>query len=199
MPGYGEAASLVAMARRALEEAPPRFSLVGHSMGGRVALEVYRFAPERVERIALLDTGVHPTAPGEASKRRALADLGRQEGMAALVDAWLPPMVHPARREEETLMEALRLMCIEAGLETYERQIDALIARPDPTSMLSSITCPALVATGRQDEWSPPEQHEEIAAAIADATLTIFEDCGHMSPAEAPEALNAALEEWLAR
>lgn len=196
---YGEAASLPAMAEAALALAPPTFALVGHSMGARIALEVFRLAPERVERLALLDTGVHMPGPGEAEKRRALRDLGRREGMTALVDAWLPPMVHPDRRGDPALMGPLRQMCVEAGVEAYARQIEALIARPDPRPLLPTIACPTLVATGRQDEWSPPEQHEAIADAIPDAELIIFEHCGHMAPAEAPEAVNAALREWVDR
>lgn len=199
VPGYGDADTLGAMAAHVLALAPPVFALVGHSMGARVALEVFRLAPERVERIALLDTGVHPPGPGEAEKRRALHDLGRREGMGALVDAWLPPMVHPDRRDEAVLIDPLRAMCVEAGLDAYSRQIEALIARPDQRPLLGLIRCPALVATGRQDDWSPPEQHRAIAAALPDADLVIFEDCGHMSPAERPDAVNAALGDWLAR
>lgn len=190
---------MTAMAERALELAPPRFSLVGHSMGARVALEVFRLASDRVERIALLDTGVHPTRPGEAEKRYALLDLGRRAGMAALVDEWLPPMVHSDRLGDPALMERLRAMCLDAGVDTYATQIEALLGRPDPRPLLPTIRCPALVATGREDGWSPPEQHEEIAAAIPGAELVVFEHCGHMSPAEAPDAVNAALRRWLER
>jgi len=197
--GYGTADSLEAMARIALDQAPPAFSLVGHSMGARVALELLRIAPERVERLALLDTGVHPPGPGEADKRHALLALGREQGVDRLIEAWLPPMVGPQLREDEAFMEPLRAMVRKAGVETYARQIRALLGRPDYRPMLAGIRCPTLVGVGRQDEWSPVPQHEEIAALIPGAQLVIFEECGHMAPVEAPGQVNAALADWLRR
>jgi pimeloyl-ACP methyl ester carboxylesterase len=197
VPGYAGARSLDAMAGRVLESAPPRFSLAGHSMGARVALEVVRLAPERVERLALLDTGVHPVQLGEAEKRYALLELGRREGIEALVDAWLPPMVHPARRGDPAVLEPLRAMCIRAGLDSYEAQITALLGRSDQRLILPTIQCPTLVATGREDSWSPVAQHQEIAAAIAGSELVVFEDAGHMAPFETPAPVTAALERWL--
>lgn len=194
---YGHARSFGDMARRALELAPPRFSLAGHSMGARVALEVVRLAPERVERLALLDTGVHPVGPSEPAKRHALVELGRRDGVEALIDAWLPPMVHPARRADATFMQPLRAMCVRAGVALFAAQVEALLARPDPRPLLASLACPTLVGVGRQDEWSPLEQHREIAAAIPGSRLVIFEDAGHMAPFEAPDQVTAALDAWL--
>jgi pimeloyl-ACP methyl ester carboxylesterase len=194
---YAGARTMRAMAEIVLAAAPERFALAGHSMGGRVALEVFRLAPERVDRLALLDTGVHPVQPGEREKRMALVEIGRQQGMAALVDRWLPPMVHPARRSDDAFMRPLREMCIEAGLETFEQQVAALLDRPDAGPLLDAIACPALVATGRQDEWSPVAQHEEIAARIPGSTLVVFEDTGHMSTVESPGKVTAALQDWL--
>lgn len=195
--GYGEARSLATMAERVLATAPERFSLAGHSMGGRVALEVMRLAPERVERLALLDTGVHPLSPGETEKRRALLELGIREGMPALVDAWLPPMVHPSLRHEDFL-RPLREMCISAGLDRYEAQMTALLERPDARPVIATIRCPTLVGTGSDDAWAPVEQHRAIAAEIHGATLVIFDRAGHMAPVEAPEQVTAALCDWLA-
>ncbi|MHB1206227.1 MAG: alpha/beta fold hydrolase [Rhodospirillaceae bacterium] len=197
--GYGGADSIAGMARRVLAAAPDTFAVAGHSMGARVALELYRMAPERIERLALIDTGVHGPRPGEAEKRHALLDLGRREGIDRLLDVWLPPMVAAARRTDAALLDALRAMCRAAGVDTYAAQIRALLGRPEAVSLLSRITCPTLVAVGRQDEWSPLVQHQEIAAAIPSSTLEVFEDCGHMSPAEAPAQVNAALARWLAQ
>jgi len=197
--GYGDARSLSDMAERVLAGAPARISLAGHSMGARVALEMYRLAPEQIERLALLDTGVHPLTPAETEKRLALLELGRTRGMAALVDTWLPPMVHPDRRADPSFMQPLRQMCIDAGIMQFENQITAMIERPDPRPLLSDITCPTLVATGSADEWSPPEQHREIAACLPNAELVIFEHAGHMAPCETPDQVTAALRTWLAR
>ena len=197
VPGYPGARSLAAMAEHSLALAPPTFSLAGHSMGGRVALEILRMAPQRVERLALLDTGVHPPSEGEAAKRRALLEVARTEGIEAMVDLWLPPMVHPDRRGDAAFMAPLRAMAAAGGAERYADQIAAMIDRPDPLPLLPRIDCPTLIGVGRQDEWSPVEQNREIATVIPGADFVIFEDCGHMAPVEAPDQVSAALRRWL--
>lgn len=195
--GYGNERSLARMAEQVLQSAPERISLAGHSMGARVALEMVRLAPGRIERLALLDTGVHPLAPGEKEKRLALFELGKREGMEKLVDAWLPPMVHPDHRDEPACMRPLREMCLRAGLEQFENQMIALLERPEVRSLLATISCPTLVGVGSDDAWAPVAQHREIAAAIADATLVVFDHAGHMSPFEAPDQVTRALRQWL--
>jgi pimeloyl-ACP methyl ester carboxylesterase len=197
VPGYGLDDDLRSMAKRVLDLAPPGFALLGHSMGARVALEIVRAAPDRVERLALVSTGVHGVRPGEADKRYALRDIGRDKGMAALVDAWLPPMMAPASQQNEALVASLGEMCIDAGTEVYDAQIAALLTRPELDSLLPTIACPTLVATGSEDIWSPPAQHREIADAIPNATLCVIKGAGHMLPAEKPEALNLAIGKWL--
>lgn len=197
VPDYGDARSLETMAGCVLASAPGKISLAGHSMGGRVALEVFRIAPDRVARLALLDTGVHPLEPGETEKRMALLELGRQNGMDALVESWLLPMVHPDHRSNDALLTPLRQMCVGAGIERFENQITALINRPDARPLLAEIDCPTLVATGRQDLWSPVAQHEEIAKEIRGSELVVFENAGHMAPAETPEDVSEALRRWL--
>lgn len=194
---YGEADSVEAMAAFALARMPARAALLGHSMGARVALEIWRRAPECVARLALADTGVHPPRPGEEVGRFRLRDLGQREGDAALVDAWLPPMLGSAAAADPALLATLRAMAIAAGTETYARQITALLARPDATPLLATIDCPTLVIVGEEDRWSPPEQHAAIAAAIPGAQLRTLPGAGHMAPAEAPEAFNNALRDWL--
>jgi len=196
---YGDADDLAEMAALVLADAPARFALLGHSMGARVALEIVRRAPERVTRLALVSTGVHLPSPTEAPNRHALRDLGRARGMAALVDAWLPPMVASPRCDDAAFMAPLRTMCIEAGLGRFEAQITALLGRPEVESLLPRIACPVLVAVGRDDRWSPPTQHEAIAALIPDARLVVIEGAGHMLPVEAPGALNQAMADWLSR
>ncbi|WP_093017504.1 alpha/beta fold hydrolase [Sphingobium sp. YR768] len=194
---YGGADRIEAMADYALAQMPERCALLGHSMGARVALEVIRKAPERVERLALVDTGIHPVKPGEQDGRYRLRDLGRVQGMAALVTEWLPPMMGFAGLRDEALMDRLYAMAVSAGISTFEAQIEALLHRPVVDGLLPTIACPTLVAVGRQDQWSPVGQHEAIAAAIPDARLRVVEHAGHMMPAESPQAFNQIVREWL--
>jgi pimeloyl-ACP methyl ester carboxylesterase len=193
---YGLADSLGQMARIALEQAPDRFDLFGHSMGGRVALEVYRQAPARVRRLALSSTGVHSLAEAEPGKRRNLQAIGHEQGFEALVDAWLPPMVAETNRDTPAYAE-MRQMCLDAGQEKFDAQINALLTRPEVESVLPLIACPTLVITGELDVWSPPAQHEAIGAAIPNSQLVIVPGAGHMLTREAPEAVHQAIARWL--
>ncbi len=196
---YEGADSLEKMAALVLDRAPDRFDVFGHSMGGRVALEVFRMAPERVRRLALVSTGVHGTKPGEQEKRYALRQIGRDQGMEALVNQWLPPMVAPAHHKDEELMTSMRDMCVSAGLPAFEAQIEALLHRGAQESLLPEITCPTLVMTGELDAWASPAQHEEFAREIPNAELVIVPGAGHMIMPEAPEAVNAAIASWLSQ
>lgn len=199
---YGLRDSLTAMAQHALDTAPtPRFALAGHSMGGRVALEVMRLAPERVERLALLDTGTHPLAGGDAGAREragrmALLSTAQRLGMRTMGAQWATGMVHPGQRNTP-LFESILDMLERSSPAHFAAQIKALLTRPDAAPLLPHIQCPTLVLTGRDDTWSPPEQHAQIAGAIAGASLVVIEHCGHMSTMEQPGAVSAALEEWL--
>jgi pimeloyl-ACP methyl ester carboxylesterase len=196
--GYGTVDTLEGMARTVLAQAPESFDLFGHSMGGRVALEVFRLAPERVRRLALSSTGVHSLRPTEPANRHALQALGHERGFEALVDTWLPPMVAEHNRTNAGLYEPMRQMNLEAGQAVFDAQINALLTRPEQESLLPRIACPALIMTGALDAWSPPAQHEAIAAAIPHSNLVIVEGAGHMLPLEAPEPVNKAIADWLA-
>jgi pimeloyl-ACP methyl ester carboxylesterase len=189
--------SITDMARSALALMDGEIIAIGHSMGARAALEMVRLAPERIGRLALLDTGVHPRREGEEVTRQVLVDLAFAEGMGALADQWLPPMVHEARVDDPALMAPLKAMVMRATPEQHRRQIQALLNRPDAQPLLPTITCPTLVMVGRQDRWSPLAQHEEIAAALPNASLVVIEDSGHMAPVEQPERVTQALLDWL--
>ncbi|HET8928068.1 MAG TPA: alpha/beta hydrolase [Microbacterium sp.] len=193
-------ASLDGMAQRVLDEVPGQLSVAGHSMGGRVALEMVRIAPERIDRLALLDTGVGPRNETEHVSRLALVELGESEGMRTVAAEWLPPMVRHWDAEGSAELRATLTAMVERMNPTIHRaQIQALLDRTDAEPMLAAITCPVLVAVGDSDAWSPPRQHREMAARIPGAQLVIFPDSGHFSPIEAPEAVTAALVEWMTR
>jgi pimeloyl-ACP methyl ester carboxylesterase len=196
--GYGEVDTLEGMARVALEQAPESFDLFGHSMGGRVALEVFRLAPNRVRRLALSSTGVHSLGVNETGSRRSLQAIGHGEGFDKLVDTWLPPMVAEANRAKP-IYQDMRQMCLSKSQAIFDAQIAALLGRPEQQSLLAEIRCPTLVITGELDTWSGPAQHEAIAGQIADSTLVIVPGAGHMLPLEAPETVNQAIAARLSR
>jgi len=191
--------SIPAMARAILAMAPERFSLAGHSMGARVAIEVVNQAPSRVDRLAILDTGVHPVRPGEHEARQELVDIACTQGMEALAAHWVPPMLAPGRMNDAALLEEVTAMVCRATPLIFARQIRALLNRPSTEAVLPAIRCPVQVIVGRQDGWSPISQHEEIVAAVPYAKMTVIEDCGHMAPLERPEAVGDILTEWLHR
>jgi len=193
---FAEDDRIEAMAARVLRAAPARFALAGHSMGARVALEVVRQAPERVQRLALLDTGIHTPRPGEREQRLRLVDLASSQSMRALAAQWLPPMLHPAHAALGVSGELVEMVA-RMDVERFVRQIEALLHRPDPAPVLDALHCPVLVGVGAEDRWSPPSQHQEIARRIHGARLKIFPNAGHMAPFEAPAAVTSALRKWL--
>ncbi len=199
---HGSLDSLEKMAEAILARAPERFALAGHSMGGRVAFEVLRLAPERVTAVALMDTGHTPRRPGvpgerEAAGRYALLDIARKEGTRAMGRQWLKPMIHPDRLSDETLILSIVEMIGRKSADIFAAQTKALLDRPDASPLLSRISCPALVLCGRQDSFSPLSVHEEMARGIQGSRLVVIENSGHMSTMERPEAVTAAMEEWL--
>ena len=202
VPSYGALDSISSMAEHVLQTAPAgRLAVVGHSMGGRIALEMARLAPGRLERLALLDTGYQPLAAGqagldEAEGRHRLLKMARTNGMAAMARDWARGMVHP-RRVDTLVFEAIVGMISRKTPDVFEAQIRALLSRPDATSVLSELKCPTLLACGRQDLWSPLARHEQMHAAIAHSELTVIEDAGHMTSMEQPAAVTQALVRWL--
>lgn len=190
--------SFDAMAARVLEQAPDRFALAGHSMGGRVALEVVRQAAHRVEGLALLSAGIHPLMPGEAEKRNALVDLANREGIRHLAEQWIPPVLHPARRDDKILVGPLIEMWCRSSPADHAGQIRAALNRRDVMDLLPQIACPSLVLSGADDPWAPAETQRTSAAAITGAKLVLIAECGHMVTVERPDAVNSAMRDWLA-
>ena len=166
---------------------------MGHAMGGRVALEVIRRAPERVTVLGLIGTTVHPVREGEAARRQTQIDLAHRSGMTALAEAWLPRVLHPARLKDAALMEGLKQMYSRFTPEEYEREVHALLERPDPRDVLGQIRCRTLVLSGRDDPLCAPEQSQSLAAQIAGAQLAIIDECAHFPTVEQPQAVTSAL------
>ena len=200
---YGLADSITRMAEIALASAPGRIAIAGHSMGGRVAFEIMRLAPDRVAGLALLDTAYRGFPGGEAgdreiAKRAELVGIARTKGMRAMAEFWMPGIIHPDRMSDSALTGAILAMMSRKTPEIFAAQIKALLGRPDATAQLAAIRCPTLVLCGRKDTWSPLAAHEEIAAAIPGSRLAVIEHSGHMAPMERPADVTAAMSEWFA-
>lgn len=189
--------TMSALAASALRQVPAgRFVMAGLSMGGYVALELMRQAPGRVAGLALLDTSARPDTPEVTEARRELMRLAEAE-FAAVIDALLPRLVRPARLSDAPLVTTIREMADAIGKEAFLRQECAMIARIDSRPFLGRIGCPALVLCGRDDVITPVEVHEELASALPHASLTVIEECGHLSTIERPQQVTEALRTWL--
>ena len=202
VPDYGSTSSISAMARQVLAEVhDDRLRVVGHSMGGRVALEMARLAPARIERIALLDTGFHARAAGAAGEaeereRVALLWLAREHSMREMGQRWARGMVHP-ERVGTPVFEQILDMIERKTPALFEAQIQALLGRPDARPVLEALRCPTLLLCGRQDAWSPLARHEEMHAMLPASELVVVENAGHMTTMEQPDAVIAALRNWM--
>jgi pimeloyl-ACP methyl ester carboxylesterase len=196
--------SLGAMAEKVLAETPGDFAIAGHSMGGRVALEIFRRAPARIIGVALLDSGTAPLAAGEAGARETagrheLLEIARTQGMAAMAARWVQGMVWKPRLGDAALIDGVIAMFARSSADVFGAQIRALLGRPDASALLDTIRRPTLILCGNEDAWAPADRHREMAARIAGATLTLVPDCGHMCTMERPEAVTHALLAWRAR
>ncbi len=191
--------SLEGMARCALENAPERFALAGLSMGGYTAQAIMRLAPERVIRLALLDTSARADPPERSIVRREMVARAEDGAFEAVIDEHVAMYLPPARvAGDPALCEVVRQSARNVGVASYARQQTALIGRPDNRPNLPDISCPTLVLCGRLDQTTPVEHHQEMAAAIPAAKLVVVENCAHLTPLEMPEAVSAVLRYWLA-
>jgi pimeloyl-ACP methyl ester carboxylesterase len=192
-----EGDTVAEMATAILRDAPPRFALAGLSMGGYVALEILRQAPERVVKLALLDTAARRDTPEQSANRRAFVARAEAGELEAVIRQIAPNLLHPDHRHDQTLIDTQVRMGLAIGVEGFARQQAAIIGRIDSRPYLADIAVPTLVLVGDRDALTPPDRSEEMAAAIPDARLVIVPNCGHASTLEQPEAVNAALIDWL--
>lgn len=191
--------NLYEIAATLLTKAPPRFAVAGLSMGGYIAFELLRQAPERITHLALINTAARPDSPEKRQRRldfMALATRGRFRGVS---HALLPLLIHRDRLDDRELAGTVSAMARDSGVEAYLRESRAIVDRPDSVPMLSGIACPTVVIGGLQDQLTPPECQQEIADGIAGAELILLDRCGHLAPLEHPQAVNAALRKLLTR
>jgi pimeloyl-ACP methyl ester carboxylesterase len=187
------------IARAILDTAPPRFALAGLSMGGFVAFEILRQAPERVLRLALFDTSARADPPEMVQRRHDLTKLTHVGQFKGVTPRLLPSFIHPDRLNDVALCRAITEMAERVGPEAFVRQQAANAARPDSRPGLACIACPTLVVCGRQDILTPLPLSEEIARGIPNASLVVIEDCAHLPTLERPQAATSLLRYWLLR
>lgn len=179
-----------------LETAPPIFALVGLSLGGFVALEMLRRAPERIGKVALLATSARPDTPAEKEIRDARVAVAREGDYVAIPPLHYAKNVHPSRQTDDALRATHRTMTDEVGLTGYLRQQEAIGGRPDARPGLGAIACPTLIVVGDADAITPPSHAREMASAIPNSRLVVIPECGHLCTLERPEAVNIALQAW---
>jgi pimeloyl-ACP methyl ester carboxylesterase len=192
-----EGRTIAEMAASILAAAPPHFALAGLSMGGYIAFEILRQAPDRVVKLALLDTTARPDTPQQIRLRRSMVAQARKGDFPALLTQAFNAVLHPSRRGDPRLQAINLRMGLTVGVEGFARQTEATMGRIDSRPGLSAIVVPTLVLVGDSDPLTPPDRAEEMAAAIPGARLVVLPECGHASTLEQPEAVNRALVDWL--
>jgi pimeloyl-ACP methyl ester carboxylesterase len=189
--------SMESIAARILKNAPPHFALAGLSMGGYIAFAMMRLAPERIAKLALLDTSARPDLPEQKAGREKFIAMAQAGKLNDVVETLTPKFLHRDHAKDEGLKKIVRDMAHDTGADAFVRQQKAIMNRHDSRPLLSEIGCPTLVLVGEGDELTPPELAREIAADILGSRLVVVPSCGHLSTIEKPEAVNAAMTEWL--
>ncbi|HEY1310460.1 MAG TPA: alpha/beta fold hydrolase [Pseudolabrys sp.] len=188
---------MMAIAARILADAPPRFALAGLSMGGYIAFAMMRQAPERIAKLALLDTSARPDTTEQSAGRNTQIVMAQGGRYGEIPDLSIPRYLNAKHQRNERLTTIVRQMIAETGPEAFVRQQKAIMTRPDSRPLLCSIRCPTLVLVGDSDVATPPDLNKEIATGIPGAKLVTVPDSGHLTTLEQPEAVNAAMAEWL--
>ena len=177
--------------------APPRFALAGLSMGGYIAFEMMRQAPERITRLALLDTNARADRPDQMKTRHVLIGAARTIGVRAVQGMLLKFLVHKDRIADRELTSRVLLMADGIGVPAFIRQQQAILGRPDNRPFLAKIKVPTVIVVGEQDALTPVKVSEEMRELIPGSRLEVIPNCGHLSTMERPEAVNAILRRWL--
>lgn len=189
--------TMAAIAARILADAPPRFALAGLSMGGYIAFAMLQQAPERIAKLALLDTSARPDTAEQSSGREKFIAMAQAGKLGDVVEMLTPRFLHRNRHNDEALKRVVREMAADTGAEAFVRQQKAIQSRPDSRPLLATLHCPTLVLVGEGDELTPPELAKEICAGISGARLVVVPNCGHLSTLEKPDEVNRALAQWL--
>jgi len=197
LANHARGGDMAAIARRILAEAPLRFALAGHSMGGYIVLEMVRQAPERIARLALLSTSARPETPDASERRRGWIAEVKAGGFRNVMEGLFGKFVHPSLARDANLRKIVFDMADDVGPDAFVWQLEAIMTRADSRPTLAQIKCPTLVLTSDTDNMVPNEFSTELANGIAGAKLVTIPDCGHLPQLEKPQAMTDALLDWL--
>ncbi len=190
--------SISSLAHSILEKAPKRFALAGLSLGGIISLEIMRIAPERVIKLALLDTNPNPPHYDQIAVWERFINMANNgQFLDIIINHLLPILIHPNRRKDEALVSMIIDMAKKIGKESYINQLKAVMTRLDQRSILSTIACPTMVLVGKEDMVCPVHMSKFLTESIPTASLEIIEHSGHLSTLEQPEKVSALLKGWL--
>jgi pimeloyl-ACP methyl ester carboxylesterase len=189
--------SVQALATSILARAPEKFAMAGLSMGGYIAFEIFRQAPQRIKKLALMDTRAATDLPEQLARRRDFVALAKRGKFRGVTPVLLPGLIHKDNLDNEPLKRTIFRMAHDVGRDAFIRQQQAIITRPDSQADLARIQCPTLVLCGEGDTLTPVGVHREMAATIPGAKLVIVEGAGHLPPLEQPETVTRHMREWL--
>jgi pimeloyl-ACP methyl ester carboxylesterase len=189
--------TITAIAQDVLKAAPPRFALSGLSMGGYIAFEIMRQAPQRVVKLAIFDSSARPDTPEQQKRRRLLLAMSQAGQFKGVTSRLLPMLIHPDHLADTALTGTIMEMAERIGRDAFHNQQTAILNRADSRPLLRTIACQTLVVGGDKDAITPPELLQEIADDIQGSQLKIIENCGHLSPLEQPQVVNSLMGEWL--
>lgn len=188
--------TLEEMASRALAATTGGLIVMAHSMGGRVAMEMGRQAPDRIKAMVLSSTSAEGPGPNEQAHRQSRIDAANAD-MTGYAQNWAPKVLSKANARDDALVARVRQMVIDCGPDLHERQNLALLNRPDATTYIGDFPFPVLLITGAEDHLSTKEVHAAIAAQIPDAESVVLEGAGHLLPFEQPESVALTVCGWL--
>ncbi|EPE2678982.1 alpha/beta fold hydrolase [Vibrio alginolyticus] len=197
-PTLASLPSMEQLAQKVLQDAPQEFVLGGLSMGGILAFEVYRQAPNRVKGLILMDTNAADEKPEVTQKRDALVSRALSGEFERITpDTLMPVLIHPSRLQDKVLTERIEGMAVNVGLEAFEAHAKALATRPDARPLLADIQVPTLVITGKEDKLCPLDNHLLMERCIPNVTLHVIPECGHLSTLEQPLIVSEVMTTWL--
>lgn len=188
--------SIAEMADKIIRNLPEKFTLIGFSLGGYIALELIRQIPHRIEKLVLINSAAKAVCErGQLERERSL-DLISKGKFDFLINLIFKNSIHDKNKYHE-LLPLLKTMAQEIGAERYMQQLTAILNKPDQTELLSTIKCPTLLIASIEDNVMPIERSEHMAAQIKHSKLVYLENCGHMAPLEQPDTINRMLSDWL--